>query len=74
MPISSVVSLEPTSSFSSIKRKDLKRVITIYSNVLQGYNGNAIVAQLKELLGSYELPQDISLEFTGEQEEQADGR
>ena len=72
VPISSVVSLEPTSSFSSIKRKDLKRVITIYSNVLQGYNGNAIVEQLKELLGSYELPKDISLEFTGEQEEQAE--
>ncbi len=72
VPISSVVSLEPTSSFSSIKRKDLKRVITIYSNVLQGYNGNAIVEQLKELLGSYDLPKDISLEFTGEQEEQAE--
>lgn len=72
VPISSVVSLESTTSFSSIKRKDLKRVITIYSNVLQDYNGNAIVSELKQLLESYELPQDISLEFTGEQEEQSD--
>ena len=70
VPISSLVTTESASSFSSIKRKDLKRVITLYSNVLQGYNGNEIVGQLKTALRSYDLPKDISLEFTGEQEEQ----
>jgi multidrug efflux pump subunit AcrB len=70
VPISSVTKTELTSAFSSIKRKNLKRVITIYSNVLQGYNGNAIVEQLQRELASYDLPQDISLEFTGEQEKQ----
>ncbi len=70
VPISSLVTTESSSSFSSIKRKDLKRVITLYSNVLQGYNGNEIVGQLKTALRSYDLPKDITLEFTGEQEEQ----
>src|SRR5690606_13956374 len=70
VPISSIVETKPTSTFSSIKRADLKRVITIYSNVLDGYNGNAIVEQLKTELGNYEMPEDISLQFTGEQEEQ----
>ena len=70
IPISSLVETEVASSFSSIKRKDLKRVITVYSNVLQGYNGNQIVDQLKTALKNYEMPDDISLEFTGEQEEQ----
>ncbi|GAA4308775.1 efflux RND transporter permease subunit [Pontixanthobacter gangjinensis] len=70
IPISSLVETEVASSFSSIKRKDLKRVITVYSNVLQGYNGNQIVDQLKTALKNYEMPEDISLEFTGEQEEQ----
>ncbi|PTX45251.1 multidrug efflux pump subunit AcrB [Christiangramia gaetbulicola] len=70
IPISSLVETEVASSFSSIKRKDLKRVITVYSNVLQGYNGNQIVEQLKTALKNYEMPEDISLEFTGEQEEQ----
>ena len=70
IPISSLVETEVASSFSSIKRKDLKRVITVYSNVLQGYNGNQIVEQLKTALKNYEMPDDISLEFTGEQEEQ----
>ncbi len=70
VPISSLVTSEKSSSFSAIKRKDLKRVITIYSNVLEGYNGNQIVGQLKTELNNYDLPQDVSLEFTGEQEEQ----
>ncbi|TRO67197.1 efflux RND transporter permease subunit [Christiangramia sabulilitoris] len=70
IPISSLIETEVASSFSSIKRKDLKRVITVYSNVLQGYNGNQIVDQLKTALKNYEMPDDISLEFTGEQEEQ----
>ena len=70
VPISAVTSSELTSSFSAIKRKDLKRVITLYSNVLQGYNGNQIVEQLENDLADYDLPQDISLEFTGEQEKQ----
>src|SRR5690606_27248985 len=39
VPISSVITKNNTSSFSSIKRKNLKRTITIYSNVLGGYNG-----------------------------------
>ncbi len=70
VPISSVTKKELTSAFSAIKRKDLKRVITVYSNVLEGYNGNAIVEQLQSELAGYELPQDISMEFTGEQEQQ----
>ena len=72
VPISSVTEKELTSAFSSIKRKDLKRVITLYSNVLEGYNGNAIVEQLQNELQSYELPESMNLEFTGEQEKQAE--
>ncbi|MDT0691678.1 efflux RND transporter permease subunit [Salegentibacter sp. F188] len=72
VPISSLVETKMTSSFSSIKRKDLKRVITLYSNVLQGYNGNEVVEQLRSELQNYELPEEVSLEFTGEQEEQAE--
>lgn len=72
VPISSVISKKNTASFSSIKRKDLKRTITLYSNVLGGYNGTEIVNDLKTELQNYELPRDITLAFTGEQEKQAD--
>lgn len=72
VPISSVISKNNTASFSSIKRKDLKRTITLYSNVLGGYNGTEIVNDLKTELQNYELPRDITLAFTGEQEKQDD--
>lgn len=72
VPISSVISTQITSSFSAIKRKNLKRTITLYSNVLGGYNGTQIVNELKAELNNFDLPSDISLEFTGEQEEQED--
>ncbi|TQD40449.1 efflux RND transporter permease subunit [Haloflavibacter putidus] len=70
VPISAVVDKKPTASFSSIKRKDLKRVITLYSNVLEDYNANEIVNQLRRELENYKLPKNITMEFTGEQEEQ----
>lgn len=70
VPISAVVSKTTTSTFSAIKRKNLKRVITIYSNVLEGSNGNAIVGQLQKKLKNFDMPKNMSFKFTGEQEKQ----
>ena len=72
VPISSVVSTKKLSTFSKIKRKNLKRVITIYSNVLEGANANAIVEQITTELENYDFPNDVTWKFTGEQEEQAE--
>ena len=71
VPISAVASFEKRNTFSAVKRIDLDRVITISSNVLEGANANEIVATLKDKLAEYELPTGMSLEFTGQQEEQA---
>ena len=71
VPISAVASFEKRNTFSAVKRIDLDRVITISSNVLEGANANEIVATLKDKLEDYELPMGMSLEFTGQQEEQA---
>lgn len=71
VPISAVAKVQYSSTYSSIKRKDLDRVVTVYSNVIEGYNANEIVAEIKELMASYPLPADMSYEFTGEQEQQA---
>lgn len=70
IPISSVADLEYSSTYGSVKRKDLDRVISIYSNVIEGYNANEIVGEIKLLLSNYELPDGFTLKFTGEQEEQ----
>ncbi|TXK71508.1 efflux RND transporter permease subunit [Mesonia sp. HuA40] len=70
IPISTLVNKRESAAFSAIKRKDLKRVVTVYSNVLTGYNPTEIVNKLKSELKSYELPKDVNFKFTGEQEEQ----
>ena len=71
IPISAVAKMENSNTFSAVKRKDLDRVITLYSNVLENYNPTEINHQIKEYLKNYDLPKNISLSFTGEQEEQA---
>lgn len=72
IPISSLIVANPTATFNSIKRKDLKRVITVYSNVLTGYNPTEIVKALKEELTYYDQDPEMAYLFTGEQEEQSD--
>ena len=71
VPISAITSLENSTTFNTIKRKNLKRVITIYSNVITGFNGNDIVTKIKSELEDYHIKKDINFAFTGEQEEQS---
>lgn len=72
VPISAVADVSYTSTYSSIKRKDQDRVITVYSNVIEGYFANEINAELAELMADYPLPDGYSYEFTGEQQQQAE--
>lgn len=71
IPISSVANYSYNNTFGSVKRKDMKRQVTLYSNVIEGYNENAINDQLKKLLADYPMPENCDLQFTGKQQEQA---
>lgn len=71
VPISAVAELEYGSTYGSVKRKDLNKVISIFSNVTDGYNPTEINNQLKDMVANYEIPDGITVKFTGEQEEQA---
>jgi multidrug efflux pump len=71
VPISAVAELQYGSTYGSVRRKDLNKVITIFSNVTDGYNPTEINNQLKDLVANYEVPEGINVKFTGEQEEQA---
>ena len=70
VPISAVANIEYSSTYSAIKRKDMERVITVYSNLLAGYNANEVVAEIRESLKGFDFPPGINYEFTGEQEQQ----
>jgi multidrug efflux pump subunit AcrB len=71
VPISAVATADRSTTFSSVKRKDLDRVITLSSNVLEGANANEIVLQMQESLKSFNAPRGVQFAFTGQQEEQA---
>lgn len=72
IPLSSVASVEYTSTYARITRIDQKRVISLSSNVLSDYNANAVVGEIQEALGNYQAPAGIEIRMTGEQEDQAE--
>lgn len=72
IPVSTVAEPKYMSSFSAIKHKNTKRVVTLYSAVLPGFNGNEIVTQVKQQLQNFDVSNNVSYSFTGEIEEQED--
>jgi multidrug efflux pump len=71
VPVAAVASASYERSFSAVKRKNLQRVITITSNILEDYNANEVVASIKRELADFETPNGVAWDFTGQQEEQA---
>lgn len=72
VPISSVASFQYSSTYNAIRRVDSQRVITISSNVTEGYNANEINAELNTLMQDYPFEEGYTYEFTGEQQQQAE--
>ena len=71
VPISAMVSIDNSTSFSAIKHKDLRRVVTVYSAVLAGYNANEVVDHVKESIAGFNgFPRGVDYTFTGEVAEQ----
>ena len=71
VPISAVAQTENNNNFSAVKRINLDRVVTIYSNVLSGYNPTDVNDKIRLLMEKYEVPKGVEVSFTGEQEKQA---
>jgi multidrug efflux pump subunit AcrB len=71
VPISAVANIQYGSTYGSVKRKDSEKVVSMFSNVLDGYNPTEINSQIKDLMGAYPVPEGITVKYTGEQEEQA---
>jgi len=72
VPLSSVATVEYSNSFAGIKRINQKRVITLQSNVLGGFNENEVVAQITEKIKSFRVNDEVSIKMTGAQEDQAE--
>jgi multidrug efflux pump len=72
IPLSVVAHVEYVNSYGQINRLNLKRVITVSSNVIDGYNANLINAQLRKVIPQFTKPMDVDIRQTGEQEDQAE--
>ena len=72
VPLSAVATVQYSNNFAGIKRIDQKRVVTISSNVLASHNENAVVADITERLKTYNVPDGVTVEMTGAQEDQAE--
>lgn len=70
VPISSVADVNYGTTYGGIKRKDVKRVITISSNVLNGFTGPDVVRQIETALKSYPTPAGYTIKMGGAQEDQ----
>ncbi len=70
VPINSFVDIEYATTYGSIKRKDMSRIITVSSDVLPDFNANQIVQEIQEFLPELPLPAGVSARIAGEQEEQ----
>lgn len=70
IPLSSVATINYTTSYGGIKRKNLKRMVTLESNVLAGYNANAVVQQIEGALANFQTPEGFEVKMGGQQEEQ----
>jgi multidrug efflux pump subunit AcrB len=70
VPLASVAYVSYQTSYGGIQRIDNKRVITISSNVLAGYNANEIIFRIGRSLPNFPLPEGYIIQFTGEQDMQ----
>ena len=70
IPIAALVSTQNNASFSAIKHRKTVRMVTLYSDVLAGYNANEVMANVKSALMNYNLDLGVEFKFTGEIEEQ----
>lgn len=70
IPLASVATLKYSQTYGGINRKNQKRMVTLASNILTGYNANEIVDKVKKAVSHYALPSSVKVDMTGEQEQQ----
>jgi multidrug efflux pump subunit AcrB len=72
IPVSAVARQRNTSSFSAIKHRDAKRVVTVYSALKPGFtDAGAVVSEIQDAMLEFEgIPPGVNIDYTGQIEEQ----
>lgn len=72
VPLSSFCDIQYSTTYGGIKRINQKRVITVNSNVLAGYDPNGVVTSVQKAIDAFPKPDGIEVVMTGQTEKQAE--
>jgi multidrug efflux pump subunit AcrB len=72
VPVSAFADVHYSSTYGGIKRKEQKRIISLSSNVLTGFEPNKVVEAVQNEIGNFHAPAGINIVMSGQQEEQAE--
>jgi multidrug efflux pump subunit AcrB len=71
VPISAFADVRYSSTYAGIRRKDQKRIVTLGSNVITGFNPNQVVATIEQKVADFDnLPKGVTVKMGGEKEQQ----
>jgi multidrug efflux pump len=70
VPLASVCDIRYDYTYAGIKRKNNKRVITLSSDIKDGYNPNEVVAKVERAMKNYKKTGNVIVKFAGDKEEQ----
>jgi len=72
VPVSSFADIHYGTTYGGIKRKNEKRIISLSSNVLTGFNDNDVVAAVQREIDEFHVPAAVTIKMGGQQEDQKD--
>ena len=74
IPLSAFATIDYNTTYSGIKRIDQKRVVTLASNLLSGFESQqpVIMNQVKEALADFETPEGVTIGYTGASQDMED--
>lgn len=70
VPVSAFTDVRYTDTYSNIKRKQQRRVLTLGSSVIKPYNANEVNANILKAIDNFKKPNDIIIRQGGGQEDQ----
>ena len=70
IPLSSVAKIDYSTTYGGIKRKNMKRVITVFSEVLSEYTPTEVLTNVEKATKNFKPKPGIEFSFTGENEYQ----
>ncbi len=74
VPLSAFADIQYSTTYSGIKRIDQKRVVTLGSNLLSGYESQqpVIMGKVTAALANYQTPEGVSIGYTGASQDMQD--